>query len=83
MASPEQGAKQSDGCGLYLGVRISLYCSFSTLVVAATDMGITMLLMSKELSPRRLLMGCCLTEEHEERGHVLHLKPIKHDSILS
>lgn len=44
---------------LYLGVRISLYCSFSTLVVAATDMGITMLLMSKELSPRLLLMGCC------------------------
>lgn len=47
------------GRGRYLGVRISLYCSFSTLVVAATDMGITMLLMSKELSPRRLLMGCC------------------------
>lgn len=36
-----------------------MYCSFSTLVVAATDMGITMLLMSKELSPRLLLMGCC------------------------
>lgn len=44
---------------IYLGVRISLYCSFSTRVVAATDMGITMLLMSKELSPRLLLMGCC------------------------
>lgn len=43
----------------YLGVRISLYCSFSTRVVAATDMGMTMLLMSKELSPRRLLIGCC------------------------
>ncbi len=44
---------------IYLGVRISLYCSFSTRVVAATDIGITMLLMSKELSPRLLLMGCC------------------------
>ena len=43
----------------YLGVRISLYWSFSTRVVAATDMGITMLLMSKELSPRLLLIGCC------------------------
>ena len=43
----------------YLGVRISLYWSFSTRVVAATDMGITMLLMSNELSPRLLLMGCC------------------------
>lgn len=46
------------GVCVYLGVRISLYCSFSTLVVAATDMGMTMLLISKELSPRLLLMGC-------------------------
>lgn len=38
-------------CVSDLGVRISLYCSFSTLVVAATDMGMTMLLMSKGLSP--------------------------------
>lgn len=43
----------------YLGVRISLYCSFSTRVVAATDMGMTILFISKELSPRRLLIGCC------------------------
>lgn len=46
-------------CGADLGVRISLYCSFSTLVVAATDMGMTMLLMSKELSPLLLRMGVC------------------------
>lgn len=42
---------------LQLGVRISLYCSFSTLVVAATDMGMTILLMSKELSPLLLRIG--------------------------
>jgi len=51
--------------GAYLGVRISLYWSFSTRVVAATDMGITMLLMSNELSPRRLLMGCCIGREED------------------
>lgn len=45
--------------GLYLGVRISLYCSFSTRVVAATDMGMTMLLISNELSPLLLRIGCC------------------------
>lgn len=57
--------RERTGQVFYLGVRISLYCSFSTLVVAATDMGITMLLMSKELSPRLLLMGCCWgTKEH-------------------
>lgn len=48
--------------GLYLGVRISLYCSFSTRVVAATDIGMTMLLMSNELSPLLLLTGCCKTK---------------------
>ena len=36
----------------YLGVMISLYCSFSTLVEAATLYGITMLLMSNALSVR-------------------------------
>lgn len=56
--------------GIYLGVRISLYCSFSTRVVAATDMGITMLLMSKELSPRLLLMGCCWATKEDVEGSV-------------
>lgn len=46
------------GSGTYLGVRISLYCSFSTRVVAATDIGMTILLISNELSPL-LLLGCC------------------------
>lgn len=43
---------------VYLGVMISLYWSFSTLVVAATDMGMTMLLMSNEFSLLRFLIGC-------------------------
>lgn len=43
---------------VYLGVIISLYWSFSTLVVAATDMGMTMLLMSNEFSLLRFLIGC-------------------------
>lgn len=55
------------GLGQYLGVRISLYCSFSTRVVAATDMGMTMLFMSKELSPL-LLLGCCKRENHVRKG---------------
>lgn len=59
------GKREKGQCGdqgsnrCYLGVRISLYCSFSTRVVAATDMGMTILFISKELSPRRLLIGCC------------------------
>lgn len=53
--------------GQYLGVRISLYCSFSTRVVAATDMGMTMLFMSKELSPL-LLLGCCNGKNHVRKG---------------
>lgn len=58
--TPKEEAKHSAfPLGQYLGVRISLYCSFSTRVVAATDMGMTMLFMSKELSP--LLLGCCNT----------------------
>lgn len=45
-----------------------MYCSFSTRVVAATDMGMTMLFMSKELSPL-LLLGCCNREKEPcEKG---------------
>lgn len=63
-----------DSTGIYLGVRISLYCSFSTLVVAATDMGITMLLMSKELSPRLLLMGCCWGTQEQVNVRITYTK---------
>lgn len=58
----EEKGKKPMSKGPYLGVRISLYCSFSTRVVAATDIGMTMLLMSNELSPLLLLTGCCKTK---------------------
>ena len=61
--------------GFYLGVKISLYWSFSTRVVAATDIGMTMLLISKELSPLLLLTGCCKTKASlKGRNNSTHIK---------
>lgn len=53
-----------------LGVRISLYCSLSTLVVAATDIGITILSMSYDVSNRLFLAAAAAALSEDESDGV-------------